>query len=57
MYYRGFLVSVLWLLLRVRDAYLHLMKVVPDTYLADVPQRSHYCRHDDYVVGAIGGVV
>lgn len=57
MYYRGFPVSVLWLLLMVRalDAYLHLMKIVPDPYLADVPQCSHYCRHDGYVVGAIGG--
>lgn len=43
MYYGGFHVRVLWLLLpmaRVLDAYLHLMKIVPDAYLADIPHCS-----------------
>lgn len=31
------------------------MKVISDPYLADVPQRSHYRRHEGYVVKAIGG--
>ena len=59
-YYSGFLVSVLWLLLltvRVLDADLHLVEVILDAYLADIPQCSHYRRHDGYAVEAMDGGV